>query len=64
MYKRIELSNHFVGVYMNYDAVTLEECLIQYELNLQVAIINDGHIVAFEDDTSISFNTVYIYKQP
>lgn len=47
---------------MNYDAITLEECLVQYELNLQTAKINDGHILAFEDDTSLLFNTVYALK--
>lgn len=47
---------------MNLDAVTLEDCLLHHEVNNQVTIINDGHIVGFEDDQSISLHIVYFLK--
>ena len=47
---------------MNMDAITLEDCLLNYEVNNQVAIINDGHIMEFIDDESISLYMVYFLK--
>lgn len=47
---------------MNLDDVSLEDCLLQYEVNNQVAIINDGHITGFEDDKSISLYVAYFIK--
>lgn len=47
---------------MNLDDVSLEDCLLQYEVNNQITIINDGHITGFEDDTSISLYVAYFIK--
>lgn len=47
---------------MNLDDVSLEDCLLQYEVNNQVTIINDGHITGFEDDRSISLYVAYFIK--
>ena len=47
---------------MNMDIITLEDCLLQYELHGYTTIINDGKIKGFEIDTIRDLNKVY--KQP
>ncbi len=44
---------------MNLDAISLDDCLLNYEVNSQVAIINDGHIIKFEDEESIPLYMIY-----
>lgn len=47
---------------MNMDMITLEDCLLNYEVNNKSVIINDGKIIDFEDSTDIPLYTVYIVK--
>ena len=45
---------------MNMDAITLEDCLINYEVNYVRVIINDGHIIEFEEDLTLMPYTPYV----
>lgn len=45
---------------MNQEAITLEDCLLNCEVNNQRAIINDGQVIDFEEDLSVQTNTTYI----
>ena len=45
---------------MNMDAITLEDCLIHFEINSQRAVINDGHVIDFEEDLSFKTSTSYV----
>lgn len=43
---------------MNMDIITLEDCIIQYEVNQQMVLINDGYIIGFEEN-NIVYNMAY-----
>ncbi len=38
---------------MNMEVITLEDCLINYEVNYQTTTINDGQVIGFEEDLSM-----------
>ena len=43
---------------MNMEIITLDDCLMQYEVNQQTTLINDGQVIGFEDDC-MELNTTY-----
>lgn len=43
---------------MELDLVTIEDCLIQYEVNQQTVLLNDGHVIGFEEELFLH-NIVY-----
>ncbi len=48
---------------MNMKVITLEDCLINYEVNYLVTIINDGQVIGFEEDVTISNYTPHLIFQ-
>lgn len=35
---------------MNMDIITLEDCIINFEVNICATILNDGHVLGFIED--------------
>lgn len=44
---------------MNMECVTLEDCVITYEVNHMAAIINDGHLIGFCYEEPFPLYTTY-----
>lgn len=49
---------------MNMEIITLEECLLQYELHGYTTTINDGKITGFAISTDRTLNIVYFINRP
>ena len=45
---------------MNMDAITIEDCMINYEVNNCATIINDGHVLKFIEEEPL--RTPYVSK--
>ncbi|MDD5935595.1 MAG: hypothetical protein PUC65_08570 [Clostridiales bacterium] len=45
---------------MNMDIITLEDCLINYEVNNKTALINDGHVIDFKEEAINQTSIPYI----
>ena len=44
---------------MNMDAITLEDCIVNYEVNNCTTIMNDGHVLGFIEDEYQALTTPY-----
>jgi hypothetical protein len=47
---------------MNMDAITLEDCIINYEVNNCTIIMNDGHVLGFVEEDTQDLLTPFNYN--
>ena len=48
---------------MNMDAITLDDCIINYEVNNCATILNDGHVLGFIEVEFQAIPTPYLNLQ-